>query len=57
MSAETEIKYLLETLSEVEYNEYRFTLFFGDDRFLFGVTSPKGENSPIAKLLQYMILW
>jgi|UniRef100_UPI003FEF615C hypothetical protein len=57
MSAETEIKYLLETLSAVKYNRNRFTLFCGDNKFIFGVFSAKGEDFPIAKSLQYKTIY
>ena len=57
MSVETEIKYLLEILTEIKYDEDRFTLFCGDDRFVFGSISPKGEDSPIAKSLQYKTIY
>ena len=35
MSVEKEVKYLLETLSAVKYDEYRFTLFCGDEKFIY----------------------
>ena len=57
MSVETEIKYLLDTLSEVKYDDYRFTLFCGDEKFIFGVSSSKEGDSPIAKLLQYKTIY
>lgn len=57
MSVEKEVKYLLETLSVAKYDEYRFTLFCGDEKFIFGVSSSKEGDSPIAKLLQYKTIY
>lgn len=52
-----EVKYLRDKCSEVSYNTERFKLFIGEDRYLFGSISPKGESSPFDKLMQYKTIY
>lgn len=48
-----EIEYLKNKCSEVSYHTERFKLFIGEDRYLMGVISPKGQSAPYSKLMQY----
>lgn len=52
-----EVEYLKKKISEVSYNPKRFKVFFGEDRFLFGVISPEGEETPFSKLMQYKAVY
>jgi len=53
-----EIKYLFDTVNGVQYNEKRFKVMIGEEKYLFGVVS--GVNSaaaPLSKLMQYKTLY
>lgn len=52
-----EVEYLKKKISEVSYSSERFKLYFGEDKFLFGVISPKDEESPFSKLMQYKTIY
>lgn len=52
-----EIKYLTEKFYEVQYDDERFKLFLGEDRFLFGMTSPKGKETPIGNFMRYKTMY
>lgn len=52
-----EVAYLKSKISEVLYNPERFKVLFGEDRFLFGVTSPEGKQAPFSKLMQYKTIY
>lgn len=47
-----EVEYLKSKIAEVSYNPERFKVFLGEDRFLFGVTSPEGNEAPFSRLMQ-----
>ncbi len=57
MSKETEMKYLKEKLSEVRYKPDRFTVFCGEDKFIFGFRSANGVLSSMVKLMQYKTIY
>lgn len=57
MCINKEIKYLNGKLSEVSYDLERFKLFIGEDKFLFGICSPKGKETPLSKLMQFKTIY
>lgn len=57
MSENKEVEYLKKKISEVSYNSERFKLHFGEDRFLFGVISPKDDEAPFSKLMKYKTIY
>ncbi len=57
MSDNKEVEYLKKKISEVSYNSERFKLHFGEDRFLFGVISPKDDEAPFSKLMKYKTIY
>lgn len=57
MSKNKEVEYLKKKVSEVSYNSERFKVHFGEDRFLFGVISPKDDETPFSKLMQYKTIY
>lgn len=52
-----EIKYLMAKVSSIKYNEERFKIFIGTDRYIFGTLSPIGEETHISKLMKYKTLY
>lgn len=48
-----EILYFQTKISSVIYNQQRFKIMFGEDKFLFGSVSEKDNDSPFGKLMQY----
>lgn len=48
-----EVEYLKKKILEVSYNTERFKLHFGENKFLFGVVSPKDNEAPFSKLMKY----
>lgn len=48
-----EMLYFQNKISSVVYNQQRFKIMFGEDKFLFGSVSAKDNNSPFGKLMQY----
>ncbi|APH21614.1 hypothetical protein FDF15_06015 [Clostridium botulinum] len=52
-----EVEYLKKKISEVSYNPERFKLYFGEDKFLFGVVSAKNYEAPFSKLMQYKTIY
>lgn len=48
-----EIEYLKKKILEVSYNSERFKLYFGEDKFLFGVISTESDEAPFSKLIKY----
>jgi len=52
-----EVEYLKKKISEVSYNPERFKLYLGGDKFLFGVVSPKNDEAPFSKLMQYKTIY
>lgn len=57
MSENKEVEYLKNKIFEVSYNSERFKLYFGGDRFLFGVISPKDNEAPFSKLMKYKTIY
>lgn len=51
------VEYLKKKISEVSYSSERFKLYFGEDKFLFGVISPKDNEAPFSKLMQYKTIY
>lgn len=52
-----EVEYLRMKISEVSYNSERFKLHFEEDKFLFGVISPKDDEAPFSKLMKYKTIY
>jgi len=52
-----EKKYLEAKVNEVNYNDNRFKLTIGNDRYIFGIISGKDSNAPLSKLLQYKTIY
>ena len=57
MSIENEIACLFSTVDSFSYSKDRFTVFGGEDKYIFGMTALPGEENPLAKLLQYKTLY
>lgn len=51
-----EIEYLNGKISSITYNENRFKISVGGDRYIFGTTSPIGKETPISKLMKFKTL-
>jgi hypothetical protein len=52
-----EKKYLKEKVNEVKYNDNRFKLTIGSDRYVFGIISGQDSKAPYSKLLQYKTIY
>lgn len=52
-----EIEYLNGKISSIKYNETRFKISVGGDRYIFGTTSPIGKETPISKLMKFKTLY
>ena len=52
-----EIEYLKGKILSIKYNEDRFQISLGGDKYIFGVTSPIGKETNISKLMQYKTLY
>lgn len=48
-----EMLYFQEKISSVLYNQQRFKVMCGEDKFLFGVMSVGNNETPFAKMMQY----
>lgn len=54
-----EIKYLLDIINSIQYNNKRFKLMFDDNKYIFGIVSGKQSSTPapFSKLMQYKTLY
>lgn len=52
-----EIEYLNGKISSIKYNEDRFKISVGGDRYIFGTTSPIEKETPISKLMKFKTLY
>jgi len=53
----SEMKYLQDKLEEVSYNDKRFTFMCGNNKYIFGIVSPQGEETSLAKIMQYKTIF
>lgn len=53
----SEKEYLNSKLSDVIYNPNMFNVLMGEDKYLFGCVSPKDDEVPFSRLLQYKTLY
>lgn len=56
-SKKKEVEYLKKKILEVSYNPERFKLYYGEDKFLFGIVSPQNYKAPFSKLMQYKTIY
>lgn len=52
-----EIKYLNEKISSIKYNENRFNIFVGEDRYIVGVLSSTGQETSISNIMKFKTLY
>lgn len=48
-----EIRYLYSLINSVEYPSNAFTIIQSDGKYIFGITSAPGQESPLSKILEY----
>jgi Cthe_2314-like HEPN len=52
-----EVKYLQDKIKEIIYNENRFKLMMGNEKFLFGIVSAPNTPAPFSELMQYKTIY
>lgn len=52
-----EKKYLEAKINEANYNDNRYKLLVGSDKYVFGIISGKDSKAPFSKLLQYKTIY
>lgn len=52
-----EVKYLQDKIKEISYNESRFKVMMGEEKFLFGIVSAPNNPAPFSELLQYKTIY
>lgn len=52
-----EKEYLEAKINEVKYNDSRFKMTIGSDRYVFGIISGQDSKAPFSKLLQYKTIY
>ena len=53
----SEKDYLGSKISEVQYDDNRFTMAIGSDKYIFGIISAKDSPEPLGRLLQYKTIY
>lgn len=52
-----EVKYLQDKIKDISYNENRFKLMMGSEKFLFGIVSAPNNRAPLSELMQYKTIY
>ena len=52
-----EIKYLRGKLNEISYSTERFKVYFGEEKILMGMVSPKDEKTKLSKFMKYRTIY
>lgn len=52
-----EVKYLQDKINDISYNENRFKIMMGNEKFLFGIVSAPDNPAPFSELMQYKTIY
>lgn len=52
-----EVKYLQDKIKDISYNENRFKIMMGNEKFLFGIVSAPNNPAPFSELMQYKTIY
>ncbi|WP_102694147.1 Cthe_2314 family HEPN domain-containing protein [Rummeliibacillus pycnus] len=52
-----EVKYLRNKINDISYDEDRFTLMLGSDKYIFGIVSAANDSTPISEIIKYKTIY